>query len=142
MKLTECPLCKGKIQATRETYLDNCEYSEEEGLIGGSDCGLDGETRIYCENDHTLDQMLATRVAETWPTEECMNTMLPIVANSWAELRGCDVYRLLNSLNYERLNSLLRAAEMIVKQRPDLESQVLDARIELEQEYAAEEVWE
>lgn len=59
-KLTKCPICGGRIQATREIYLDNCEYSTEEGLIGGSDCGVDGETRIYCENDHPLEEMLQT----------------------------------------------------------------------------------
>ena len=69
-----------------------------------------------------------------------MNTMLPVVADCWLNLRGCDVYRLLNQFNYERLTSLKQAALLIIKKRPELKQHVDDARVELQQEYTGE--WE
>lgn len=78
------------------------------------------------------------RPEETWPSESCMETMLPMVADSWAELRGCDVYRLLNAFSYERRSSLLLAAQHIANKRPDLASQIRDCQVELEQEYECE----
>jgi len=54
----ECPICKGEIQATRTEYmrklvLDASGFIESDGEYDGS-----GDTCIYCENDHTHDEMI------------------------------------------------------------------------------------
>lgn len=60
-------------------------------------------------------------------TQNCMDTVLPIVADSWERLRGIDVERLLNSIDYESLSSLNDAAEIVKKKRPDLLNEVENA---------------
>ena len=60
-------------------------------------------------------------------TEDCINRMLPVVADSWDRLRGCDVDRLLISIYYETLSGLYNAGKIVKSKRPDLSSQVDDA---------------
>lgn len=60
-------------------------------------------------------------------TQNCMDAVLPIVADSWEKLRGIDVDRLLNSIDYESLSSLNEAAEIVKKKRPDLLNEVENA---------------
>ena len=60
-------------------------------------------------------------------TKSCIETMLPIVADSWEKLRGCDVFRLLDTIAYESQSSLAIAGGSIVAHRPDLASAVFDA---------------
>lgn len=67
-------------------------------------------------------------------TQDCMNRMLPIVADSWDRLRGCDVYRLLSSVYYEKLASLYAAGEAIKTKRPDLTGKVDEAVAEIHEE--------
>ena len=49
LRLSCCPLCGGEIQATVDRY-----YSLRGGVWVES--GLDGETRLYCENDCDLSE--------------------------------------------------------------------------------------
>ena len=62
---TECPICGGRIQATRDEYFDrlilsdDCESVVSDGVWVGSDL-----TRIYCENDHEQAEMIAVSVKE------------------------------------------------------------------------------
>lgn len=57
---------------------------------------------------------------------ENANAMLPIVADSWSALRGCDVYRLLAICDdYEP------AAEVVRDMRPDLQADVREALADL-----------
>ena len=58
-------------------------------------------------------------------TEDCVNTMLPIVADSWETLRRCDVFRLLDSISYATHQSVLDAAEIVGQKRPDLRERAL-----------------
>jgi hypothetical protein len=64
-------------------------------------------------------------------TQDCIDRMLPIVADSWEQLRGCDVFRLLDSISYESRESLDNAARIIVGKRPDLLDRVEDAASEI-----------
>ena len=71
-KMSECPICGGEVQFTEvhETYghYESIEFViMEDGnvAVNGSDEAHDYddpqwvETRIYCENDHTEQQMCA-----------------------------------------------------------------------------------
>ena len=60
-------------------------------------------------------------------TPDCLDRMLPVVADSWEQLRGCDVYRLLNSIYYESLGGLYKAGDVVVAKRPDLAEAVAEA---------------
>lgn len=53
-------------------------------------------------------------------TEDCMNRVLPVVADSWEQLRRCDVERLLHSIHYVTVEGLYQAAEIVKAKRPDL----------------------
>ena len=50
--------------------------------------------------------------------------MLPIVADSWGQLRSIDVYRLIDAIAYESVESLCKAGEIIIDKCPQLESEV------------------
>ena len=67
-------------------------------------------------------------------TEQCVNTVLPVVADSWEKLRGCDVYRLLDSILYRDENGLHDAARIVLGKRPDLAHHVNEAIADLEAE--------
>jgi hypothetical protein len=65
MKITQttrCPICGGRIQATRTEYLDglvlsaDCQEVVSDGTWAGS-----GDARIYCENDCTQAEMIDER---------------------------------------------------------------------------------
>lgn len=60
-------------------------------------------------------------------TPDCIQTMLPIVADSWEQLRGCDVFRLLDQIVYDNEDSLEFAADVIRGHRPDLTEEIQDA---------------
>ena len=64
-------------------------------------------------------------------TKDCIDRMLPIVADSWDKLRGCDVFRLLDSIAYESGESLDTAARIVVGNRPDLLARVGEAASEI-----------
>jgi hypothetical protein len=53
--------------------------------------------------------------------------MLPVVADSWPKLRGCDVHRLLSKFS----DDLEKAGNVILDHRPDLAQQVCDAANDL-----------
>jgi len=57
-------------------------------------------------------------------TEDCLNRVLPVVADSWAQLRRSDVDRLLNQIHYDNKVSLLVAAGIVATKRPDLQKQI------------------
>ena len=67
-------------------------------------------------------------------TNECLDAVLPVVADSWEKLRGCDVYRLLSSIYYETLKGLYDAGKIVTGKRPDLHQEVTDAVKEIHEE--------
>lgn len=67
-------------------------------------------------------------------TEDCVNLVLPVVADSWDKLRRTDVFRLLDSIAYESIASLNQAGDVISRKRPDLIDEVASCCRELEQE--------
>lgn len=64
-------------------------------------------------------------------TDDCLDRVLPVVADSWEQLRGCDVYRLLNSINYESKESLGKATGIVMLKRPDLSDRIQEASREI-----------
>ena len=59
-KITECPICGGVLQATIENYTVGAEIDAEGNVLdwGSVDHALGVDTgRIYCENDHTHDEI-------------------------------------------------------------------------------------
>jgi len=63
-----CPICGGGIQATSEVYLVNLMLDKKGDVVDdGEDSGCYGETTIYCENDHTHEEMI-----------NCINGEMPI----------------------------------------------------------------
>lgn len=62
-------------------------------------------------------------------TEDCLNRVLPVVADSWEQLRGCDVERLLDSISYDDQDGVADAADIIKAKRPDLTAQVDEAAL-------------
>jgi hypothetical protein len=59
--------------------------------------------------------------------EKKLNEMLPVVADSWARLRGCDVDRLLSCIEFKDVKSIQEAGSIIVAKRKDLEDYVCEA---------------
>lgn len=57
-------------------------------------------------------------------TEDYLNRVLPVVADSWPQLRRSDVDRLLNQIHYDNKESLLVAAGIVAAKRPDLQKQI------------------
>lgn len=64
-------------------------------------------------------------------TKHCIETVLPVVADSWEKLRGCDVYRLLTSTHYDSAASLEQACQIIYDERPDLRDEIGDSAVEI-----------
>jgi hypothetical protein len=65
---------------------------------------------------------------------ELLTTVLPVVADSWDKLRGCDVYRLLDAILYQDEDGLHEAARIVMGKRPDLSHYVGEAMADLEAE--------
>jgi hypothetical protein len=59
--------------------------------------------------------------------ENQLNAMLPVVADSWDRLRGCDVDRLLSCIKFKDVQSIKDAGSIIVAKRKDLEDYVCEA---------------
>lgn len=55
----QCPICGGKLQATLETEYADTELTEDctDVASHGREFGT-GDSRIYCENDHTQTAMI------------------------------------------------------------------------------------
>jgi hypothetical protein len=64
---------------------------------------------------------------------------LPIVADSFAKLRGCDVYRLIDRIGYLYGISVREAAEYIIDQRPGLKRHVEQAVAEIAEQQEEDE---
>jgi len=71
--LDSCPLCGGDIQSTREAYYKHLRLSPDgqDVVDDGRSSDVDGDSRIYCENDHTQVEMiehvrLRTIITGTW----------------------------------------------------------------------------
>ena len=64
-------------------------------------------------------------------TLDCLNRVLPVVADSWKQLRKSDVYRLLNSIAYDSPAGLQQACNIVFAQRPDLRDQIAEAAVEI-----------
>jgi hypothetical protein len=58
MSRTECPICGGRLLATVEEYRNDVVVSDDFSQLvdGGDDDGV-GDWRVYCENDHTEEDM-------------------------------------------------------------------------------------
>lgn len=61
-------------------------------------------------------------------TTEDVERMLPIVADSWTQLRQCDVYRLLSQFGADCRD----AGAIVLTFRPDLKKHVNDACKDIE----------
>ena len=70
-------------------------------------------------------------------TKSYVDKVLPMVADSWQQLRKADVYRLLDQLHEEYPDQLHEAGKIIKQQRPDLKHEVEDCLEELWFEYEA-----
>ena len=63
-------------------------------------------------------------------TLDYLNRILPVVADSWAQLRQSDVYRLL--LNFAGdLAALSQACQIVFEQRSDLRDEIADAAVDI-----------
>lgn len=62
---------------------------------------------------------------------ECLETVLPIVAESWDRLRETDVQRLLEQINYNDIDGLSSACRHIYSQRTDLRDSISAAAAQL-----------
>lgn len=67
-------------------------------------------------------------------TEQQVTNLLPVVADSWDRLRGCDVYRLLDLVLQEDEDGMHAAARIILGKRPDLAHHVMEAMADIEAE--------
>lgn len=68
-------------------------------------------------------------------TEAFMDRTLPVVADSWPQLRRIDVERLLNHIKHDNKESLLTAAGIVVAKRPELQKHVDQAVEWISSEY-------
>jgi len=68
-------------------------------------------------------------------TADCLDRMLPVVADSWEKLRRGDVFRLMDSIHYLSAESANDAAGFIAARRPDLEAEAKEAADDLVAEY-------
>ena len=67
-------------------------------------------------------------------TQECIESVLPVVADSWSQLRRCDVYRLMSQIHYESYQSLTDAGHIITHKRSDLADEVRGCVAEIKDE--------
>ena len=67
-------------------------------------------------------------------TQDCMDRVLPVVANSWEQLRRCDVYRLLDQIAYDDAKSIADARDFVIAKRPDLKDEANEACCDLIEE--------
>lgn len=57
-ELQTCLLCQGEFQATQLIYTNHAVIREDGSIAdAGIDAGF-GDVLVYCENDHTHDQIL------------------------------------------------------------------------------------
>ena len=58
--IESCPLCGGGIQSTRESYFKHLRLSPDgrDVVDEGRLSDVDGGSRIYCDNDHTQEEMI------------------------------------------------------------------------------------
>ena len=54
---------------------------------------------------------------------EHVNRMLPVVADSWTQLRKSDIYRLLSQFGVEELDE---ASAVVLENRPDCKKQIIE----------------
>jgi|TARA_R110000824_G_scaffold363921_1_gene552254 hypothetical protein len=82
--LESCPLCGGDIQSTRLSHFKHLRLSPDgqDVVDDGRSSDVDGESTIYCENDHTQAEMieherLRTIITGTWEgrMEEAMELL-------------------------------------------------------------------
>ena len=68
--LESCPLCGGDIQSTREAYYKHLRLSPDgqDVVDDGRSSDVDGDSTVYCENDHTQAEMIDKIAASTPPT--------------------------------------------------------------------------
>lgn len=68
-------------------------------------------------------------------TEAFMDRALPVVADSWPQLRRLDVERLLNHVRHDSKESLLTAAGIVAAKRPELQKYIDEAVEYISSEY-------
>ena len=58
--LDSCPICGGDIQSTRESYYKHLRLSPDgqDVVDDGRSSDVDGDSTVYCENDHTQEEMI------------------------------------------------------------------------------------
>ena len=64
--LDSCPNCGGDIQSTRESYYKHLRLSPDgqDVVDDGRSSDVDGDSTVYCENDHTQEEMMRWVVVE------------------------------------------------------------------------------
>ena len=65
-------------------------------------------------------------------TPNCLDIVLPVVADSWDKLRKCDIYRLMDQIHYESKESAFAAAAIIASHRPEFRQEAEDCAAELQ----------
>lgn len=76
-------------------------------------------------SNQDFDEQQARRIA----LHDRLTRNLPMVADSWAQLRRCDVERLLDSIGYDDQDQVADAADLIKAKRPDLAAQADEAAL-------------
>lgn len=87
--------------------------------------------------DHAEDSNLCEGCdgEERQELHDRLTIALPVVADSWEQLRGCDVERLLDSISYDDQDEVADAAEIIKAKRPDLTAEVDEAALSVADGY-------
>jgi hypothetical protein len=56
--IDKCPICGGELQATMESYQDCVVINDEGDLLDYQERNIGTETRIYCVEDHTYEEIM------------------------------------------------------------------------------------
>lgn len=94
--------------------------------------GWDSTQQTLDEAREAVTRLLTqvTKVTDEQMTA-CLNRVLPVVADSWAQLRKSDVFRLLDQvIAYTSPAELEQACNIIYSKRPDLRDEIVAAAVE------------
>lgn len=125
-RIDKCPICGGELQGTKDQYLSDVVLNEDGDLVDYSESKVrDGDVRIYCENDHTFEEMMEALEPPTFQPERSVL----VAADSWKKLRRVDVYRLFESHDDSQWEAIFQCLK---GHRPDLVGEAREAMADLE----------
>ena len=58
-ELTCCPICGGGLQSTTEIWRSGVRVHSDGYVLHDGEHYGEGDPRVYCENDHSLDEIVA-----------------------------------------------------------------------------------